>query len=601
MSESPPVDAHPGSDTCPECGGTVISQDGDAVYDTCGLLIEDEQIDHGPEWRGFDAESRRRTGPPRSQARHDNGLGTQIGHSNDDSSPAEKRQCRHHDWAKASTSREETEMHVQQEMRRLCDQLDLSTTLVEQAGSLYKSVQSEESVSRPSEESSSGEVEKQASTDTSDIDEDQDTQDAVPETPELGREPDEQTEPQAVEPEEPVSEEDGAGESETEPRDPAGDTDSADEPAGPDKPDSEEDSDETAEEDESDEGDESEEHDGSDESDEDDESDESESLADPSDDQGPDDDDGAGGAGAAASTDNTDTADTIEPAQTETATGTEDPGADDEESAFDADLMESHNLSLSSFPARWEAETTARHLRTIIDAMRGFVDEARLFVTDGGLVAKGVDKQKAGMAEARLNASGFSSFDASPGAFGVPLDRFKEAISMAESKDSTVSLSLDERDRDLVIAVDDVEYTLGLLAIENLRTPPEIGALDLQGRIEVEAHELKWALNGLSIIASEATLSIDVEERAFRMEAVNHAQNADYTLGPDEDPMLEFEAGEAESRFDVSRLQKTQRGIPSKQTPVTLALGNDFPIKVAYEFCDGHGSCLIMLAPLLPE
>jgi len=196
--------------------------------------------------------------------------------------------------------------------------------------------------------------------------------------------------------------------------------------------------------------------------------------------------------------------------------------------------------------------------------MRGFVDEARLFVTDDGLVAKGVDEQKAGVAEARLNASGFSSFDASPGAFGVPLDRFNEAISMAESKDSTVSLSLNERDRDLVIAVDDVEYTLGLLAIENLRTPPEIGALNLQGRIEVEAHELKWALNGLSIIASEATLSIDVEERAFRMEAVDHAQNADYTLGCDEDPVLEFEAGEAESRFDISRLQKTQRGIPSK-------------------------------------
>jgi len=144
MSESPPVDAHPGSDTCPECGGTVITQDGDAVCDTCGLLVEDEQIDHGPEWRGFDAESRRRTGPPRSQARHDNGLGTEIGHSSGDTSPSEVRQRRHHDWAKASTSREETEMHVQQEMRRLCDQLDLSTTLVEQAGSLYKSVQSED-------------------------------------------------------------------------------------------------------------------------------------------------------------------------------------------------------------------------------------------------------------------------------------------------------------------------------------------------------------------------------------------------------------------------------------------------------------------------
>lgn len=141
MSESPPADAPSGVDTCPECGGPVTRRDGEVVCDDCGLLVEDERIDHGPEWRGFDADTRCRTGPPRSRARHDNGLGTEIGRSSGESSPAERRQRKQHDWAKTSTSREETEMHVQQEIRRLCDQLELSTALVEQTGSLYKSVQ----------------------------------------------------------------------------------------------------------------------------------------------------------------------------------------------------------------------------------------------------------------------------------------------------------------------------------------------------------------------------------------------------------------------------------------------------------------------------
>ena len=317
-------------------------------------------------------------------------------------------------------------------------------------------------------------------------------------------------------------------------------------------------------------------------------------------DEDSDDDDGAGGAGAASRGSAAAETESVGADQTGDSQS-EAPDTGDESSAHDADLMESQELSISSFPTEWEAETTARHVQTIIDTLRGFMEEAKVYLMEDGLIAKGVDPEMAGIVEARLNSTGYDAYEADRGVFGVPLDRFKEAVSMASSKDSTVAFSLDAESRDLTIAVDDVKYTLGLVQAGSVRDPPSIDDLDLRAGVEMEAGELKWALNGLDIIADKATLSVDADQQAFEMEGADHAQNAGYTLGADEDPMVNFEPGDAESCFDINRLKKTQRGIPSKRTPVKLALGNDFPVKVAYEFCDGDGSCLVMLAPLIED
>lgn len=66
---------------CPECGGNVIYEGGERLCDECGLVIEDDNIDRGPEWRAFDHEEQNqksRVGSPTTQAIHDKGLTTTI-------------------------------------------------------------------------------------------------------------------------------------------------------------------------------------------------------------------------------------------------------------------------------------------------------------------------------------------------------------------------------------------------------------------------------------------------------------------------------------------------------------------------------------------
>jgi transcription initiation factor TFIIB len=75
---------------CPNCKNTNLNRDysrAEIVCENCGLVIDAELIDHGPEWRAFDSEQREkksRTGSPMTYTLHDKGLSTTISWQNRD-------------------------------------------------------------------------------------------------------------------------------------------------------------------------------------------------------------------------------------------------------------------------------------------------------------------------------------------------------------------------------------------------------------------------------------------------------------------------------------------------------------------------------------
>jgi transcription initiation factor TFIIB len=75
---------------CPKCSSKHLTRDysrAELVCEKCGLVIDTELIDYGPEWRAFDSEQRvkkMRTGSPMTYTIHDKGLSTSIGWQNRD-------------------------------------------------------------------------------------------------------------------------------------------------------------------------------------------------------------------------------------------------------------------------------------------------------------------------------------------------------------------------------------------------------------------------------------------------------------------------------------------------------------------------------------
>jgi len=71
-------------ETCPECAGKNLVHDydtGETICGDCGLVLYEQMLDKGPEWRAFTQQekaSRSRVGMPTSYSVHDKGLSTTI-------------------------------------------------------------------------------------------------------------------------------------------------------------------------------------------------------------------------------------------------------------------------------------------------------------------------------------------------------------------------------------------------------------------------------------------------------------------------------------------------------------------------------------------
>ena len=138
---------------CPECGSNHLSRDysrAELVCHECGLVIDEDLIDHGPEWRAFDNEQREkrvRTGAPMTYTIHDKGLSTMISWQNRDaygkSIPTRNRAqlFRLRKWQTRTRISNATERNLAvalSSLDRLASGLSLPRTVRETAAMIYR-------------------------------------------------------------------------------------------------------------------------------------------------------------------------------------------------------------------------------------------------------------------------------------------------------------------------------------------------------------------------------------------------------------------------------------------------------------------------------
>ncbi|MFC6864933.1 transcription initiation factor IIB family protein [Halomicroarcula sp. GCM10025817] len=145
-------------DVCPECGGNVLTdaEHGETVCQDCGLVVEEDEIDHGPEWRAFDSaekDRKSRVGAPTTNMMHDKGLSTNIGWQNKDaygrslSSEQRQKMQRLRTWNERFRTRDSKERNLKQalgEIDRMASALGLPQSVRETASVIYRRALSED-------------------------------------------------------------------------------------------------------------------------------------------------------------------------------------------------------------------------------------------------------------------------------------------------------------------------------------------------------------------------------------------------------------------------------------------------------------------------
>ncbi|ELZ28724.1 transcription initiation factor TFB [Halogeometricum pallidum JCM 14848] len=146
------VQTESNANQCPECSGRVTTNSVETICEDCGLVIDEQRIDRGPEWRTHDQDRRKRTGAPLTAARHDRGLSTEIGRrkdANGNELSGRKRQQlarmrREQTRGRFQSKAERNLAHGLGEVRRIASVLELSDSIRDQACQLFRSAQNED-------------------------------------------------------------------------------------------------------------------------------------------------------------------------------------------------------------------------------------------------------------------------------------------------------------------------------------------------------------------------------------------------------------------------------------------------------------------------
>jgi transcription initiation factor TFIIB len=137
---------------CPECEGPVVSdtEHGERVCADCGLVVEEDSIDRGPEWRAFtgaERDNKSRVGAPTTKMMHDKGLSTNIGWQDKDaygnalSGRQREKMQRLRTWNERFRTRDSKERNLKQalgEIDRMASALGLPENVRETASVIYR-------------------------------------------------------------------------------------------------------------------------------------------------------------------------------------------------------------------------------------------------------------------------------------------------------------------------------------------------------------------------------------------------------------------------------------------------------------------------------
>jgi len=135
--------------SCPECDGGLERHTDETVCSQCGLVVDTDRLDRGPEWRTFadDDRNRERVGAPLTRSRHDRGLSTEIGRSTRLTGRKRRqfaRLRRQHKRATIPTKADRNQIYAFTEIRRVVGALSLTYSVRDQACALFDSAQTED-------------------------------------------------------------------------------------------------------------------------------------------------------------------------------------------------------------------------------------------------------------------------------------------------------------------------------------------------------------------------------------------------------------------------------------------------------------------------
>ncbi|MFW6040877.1 MAG: proliferating cell nuclear antigen (pcna) [Thermoplasmatota archaeon] len=237
------------------------------------------------------------------------------------------------------------------------------------------------------------------------------------------------------------------------------------------------------------------------------------------------------------------------------------------------------------------AEIKSNILKDLVEIVETIVDEAKINIDKDGVSLKAVDPAHVAMVDLTLNKKAFESYKAEKTELGLNLSKIDQFLRLSGS-DEIVILDHQEDENRLIMEVDNITQKMPLLDTAGM-TDPNVPQLDLPITLKLEGRHLLKGVKASQNISDH--ISIMAGPEGFEIFSEEDQDMVRLSLTKDE--LIELNAQEqVRSLFALDYFSNMIKCV-SSNTTIDVSLGSDYPVKLEFDFADGNGHVVFLLAP----
>ena len=236
---------------------------------------------------------------------------------------------------------------------------------------------------------------------------------------------------------------------------------------------------------------------------------------------------------------------------------------------------------------------TARQelMRTIVETLGVVVEEARLDFGEDGLSVRVVDPSHVAMIKMDVDSAAFDTWEVDETKLGLEMRKLKDILSLAGPGDM-VELAYNDESGQATVNIGRIDLNLRPLDNTTL-SPPNVPSLELPCGVTITGSDLGQALRAARQVGDLVNLSLTADTFAVNVNGSTDSVHVELS----KDELVAIDCGSpARSQYSLTYLipmTKIMQGIEN----VNLRFGENFPLRITFDFADGAGHVEYFLAP----
>lgn len=228
-------------------------------------------------------------------------------------------------------------------------------------------------------------------------------------------------------------------------------------------------------------------------------------------------------------------------------------------------------------------------MKTIVETLGVVVEEARLDFKENGLFVRVVDPSHVAMIKMEVDSAAFDTWEVDETNLGLEIRKLKDMLSLGAT--DMVDLTYNDDTGTATVNIGRIDRNIRPLDNSTLN-PPNVPDLELPCGVTISGAELAQALRAGRQVGELVTLSLDDNKFSVNVKQIDEV-HVEFT----KEDLVALDCGQAaKSQYSLSYLiplSKVFQGIEN----VNVRFGENFPLKLNFDFADGAGTVEYFLAP----